>query len=177
MASPKKVGALAPGLCNFDNPRPSPGAPGLDFETWETIELHEPHIARRTNQFSTSRFRNCRDLNPGRIGSAVPPNKICPIVQGSENFSRARKASPCATEVNSCPPRIFSLPNRFEKIRRTAGTKELPPVRNTRSTSCGLTPDFCSRTSIAPFNRFQVLGNPCLKVAACQGIRRSRPPS
>src|SRR6185295_11213490 len=61
--------------------------------------------------------------------------------------SAARNARPRATEVNSPPERTRAAPNRASKIRRTAGTKEEPPVRNTLSTSGGLTAVVCSRES------------------------------
>ena len=44
-------------------------------------------------------------------------------------ISAARRARPWATEVNSLPPRMRSLPKRVSKMLRTAGTNELPPVR------------------------------------------------
>src|SRR3982750_4667652 len=62
-------------------------------------------------------------------------------------FDAAAKARPRATDVNSFPPWVRSRPNRLVKIRRTAGTNEVPPVRKTRSTSCGLTPVLLSSKS------------------------------
>jgi len=43
------------------------------------------------------------------------------------NFSAALNANPCATDVNSFPLRMRSLPNRVSKIRRTAGKKSFRP--------------------------------------------------
>src|SRR5215470_10532869 len=54
--------------------------------------------------------------------------------------SRERRARPLTTDVNSDPPTIRSRPKRFSKTWRRAGTKELPPVRNTLSTSKVFTP-------------------------------------
>ena len=45
--------------------------------------------------------------------------------------SCARRDSPVATDVNSAPPVILSIPNRSTKMFRTAGTNDDPPVRNT----------------------------------------------
>src|SRR5437870_1806507 len=59
----------------------------------------------------------------------------------------AFNARPLATEVNSFPARILPPPNRVSKIRRTAGTNDEPPVRNTISTSLGLTPEPAIRES------------------------------
>src|SRR6185437_10578262 len=58
-----------------------------------------------------------------------------------------RSAKPRATDVNSSPVRIFRAPNRDSKMRRTAGTNEDPPVRNTRSTSRTSVPELDSSAS------------------------------
>ena len=50
-------------------------------------------------------------------------------------YAGARNANPLATEVNSSPVRMFPPPKRRSNIARTAGTKDEPPVRNTRSAS------------------------------------------
>ena len=72
-------------------------------------------------------------------------NQACFSAQPA--LSCAHSANPYATEVNSFPPRILSLPNRRAKIRRTAGTDEVPPVKNTRSTSFGSTARILSSAS------------------------------
>lgn len=66
----------------------------------------------------------------------------CParIVQSSRSFSRPISARPEAIDSNSPPLSIFSAPKRRRKISRTAGTKELPPVRKTRSTPVSVRP-------------------------------------
>ena len=43
----------------------------------------------------------------------------------------ARRARPVATEIISPPARIFAAPKRSSKMRRTAGTKDVPPVMKT----------------------------------------------
>ena len=58
----------------------------------------------------------------------MPVNGYCNAA--AADFS----ARPRATEVNSFPALIRSAPNRDSKIRRTAGTNDDPPVRNTIST-------------------------------------------
>src|SRR5206468_11628551 len=59
--------------------------------------------------------------------------------------SRARRARPWATEVNSLPVRTRAGVKRDSKMRRTAGTKLVPPVRKTRSIWSGLTADEARR--------------------------------
>ena len=59
-------------------------------------------------------------------------------------------ASPLAIETNSLPASTRSPPKRLSKMRRTAGTKELPPVRNTRSTSPTEIEALASTLSSAP---------------------------
>src|SRR5436190_10951577 len=49
-------------------------------------------------------------------------------------------ARPRATDVNSSPVWSRAAPKRDSKIRFTAGTNDVPPVRNTRSTSDADTP-------------------------------------
>src|SRR2546425_118010 len=50
----------------------------------------------------------------------------------SPNARRAPRASPSATLVSSPPPCIPSSPKRSSNTRRTAGTKDDPPVMKTR---------------------------------------------
>ena len=93
----------------------------------------------------------------------------------STNASSARRANPRATEINSFPVRVRSSPKRPLKIRRTAGTSELPPVRNTRSTCLRLIPELrksesmhcsmaCNSSAIQPSKASRVTsmgGCPC----------------
>ena len=65
----------------------------------------------------------------------------------SSRVCSARSANPLATEVNSLPVRTRSTPKRVSKILRTAGTNEVPPVRNTRSTARASTPHDASSPS------------------------------
>ena len=80
--------------------------------------------------------------------------------------SRARSASPVATEVSSSPPVTLASPNRSTKIRRTAGTNDDPPVRNTRSMS----PRRQARRRHQPIDaaghRRELVGDPSLEVGA-----------
>ena len=88
----------------------------------------------------------------------------------------ARNASPLATEVNSFPRRMRSLPNRVSKMRRTAGTNDVPPVRNTRSTARTSTPVESSSpsTHCSIFSSSSAIQ--CSNSARVTGIRRAKPP-
>ena len=57
-------------------------------------------------------------------------------------------------------------PKRTLKMRRTAGTSELPPVRKTRSTWLRLIPEVSSSESTHCSMAVQLFGNPTFKVVA-----------
>src|SRR5215469_5263064 len=62
-----------------------------------------------------------------------------PWAQTTTRDEVPRRAKPQATEVNSFPVLVRSLPKRLSKILLTAGTNDDPPVRNTASTVLGRT--------------------------------------
>src|ERR1700678_1104422 len=55
--------------------------------------------------------------------------------------SSALRARPRATEMNSLPVRMRCSPKRCAKMRWTAGTSDVPPVKKTRSTWRRPTPE------------------------------------
>ncbi len=80
----------------------------------------------------TDRASNKRLIDPGKAHGA-------PLFQPAREHHRSRSASapirerPVAMDSSSEPAAILSLSNRRSKIARTAGTKDEPPVRKTRS--------------------------------------------
>ena len=107
------------------------------------------------------------------------PNRQPPTLrdQARRSDSAARSASPCATDVNSFPPRIRDAPNRLSKIRRTAGTNEDPPVRKTRSTASGSTPELSQKRVNRAFDRLELLFDPRFKLRPRHGNAQVHAPS
>ena len=66
------------------------------------------------------------------------------------DYKTTISANPDAIDSSSAPESILSSPNRSTNNRRTAGTKDEPPVRKTRSIWAGARDAFVSASSTAP---------------------------
>ena len=127
-------------------------------------------MAHERSRRATTSLRSRSAREPGLVtwGWAAAPSPTQPPAPSpySGHSSRARSASPVATEVSSSPPVTFPSPNRSMKICRTAGTNDEPPVRKTRSISVERQARSGHQPVDAARHRLELRRNPFFEVGA-----------